>query len=353
MLFASLLIITFGIFNIYSATYFNSGSHYAKMQFLWLIVGLAIVYILLTFDYNILVNYSELFYWLSVILLIYTKFATRSVKGASSWIQIGGIQIEPGEFAKLALVLILAKKLSQMDGKINSFKNLSILIIYSIIPMGLIAAEPNLGMMLICFAIALGVLFIAGLDLKILFSGLLSLIPISLIIWNSGILKAYQKYRIISFLNPEAYSQDSGFQLMNSIIAIASGGIFGKGYLNSTQVSGGFIPEVHTDFIFSVVGEEWGLIGITVFLIVYGIVIYRMIKNAKESKDIVGCAICAGTASAFIFSIFQNIGMTIGLMPVAGITLPFMSYGGSSMLANFISLGLVLNVSMRKKKINF
>ena len=240
-----------------------------------------------------------------------------------------------------------------MEGDINNPRNFLTLTTYASIPMILIIVQPNLGMTLICFFITLGMFFISGLNLKVIIGGFLSAIPISLFIWFSGIMKTYQKDRILVFLNPEAYQMDAGFQLMQSIIGIGSGGLLGAGFLKGIQASGGFIPEAHTDFIFAAVGEEWGLAGSIFLLLLYGIIIYRMIKLAKESKDLMGRLICIGTASAFLFSILQNIGMTIGVMPVAGITLPFMSYGGSSILANFISLGLVLNVSMRKNKINF
>lgn len=349
----AILITLFGILNIYSAKHSDMGFSYAKLQFLWLIIGLAIVYLILTFDYNILGTYSKLIYWATVALLLYNDITSRAVKGASSWIRLGDRAIEPGEFVKFGLILILAKKLDDMDGNINNLKNFLILSFYAAVPMFLILIQPNLGMTLICFFITLGIYYISDLNIEVIKIGFLSSIPLGIIIWFSGILKAYQKQRILVFLSPESYQQDSGFQLTQSIISIGSGGFHGTGFLNGVHSSGGYIPEVHTDFIFAVVGEEWGLLGAIFLLILYSILIYRIIKIAKESKDIMGKLICVGTASSLLFSIFQNIGMTIGLMPIAGITLPFMSYGGSSILVNFMSLGLVLNVGMRKSKIHF
>jgi rod shape determining protein RodA len=353
MLITAILITVFGALNIYSVTHAKLGFYYFKLQILWLLIGLVLVYLILIFDYNLLGMYSKVIYWASVVLLLYNDVTSRAVKGASSWIRIGNRAIEPGEFVKIGLILLIAKKLHEMDGEINNPKNFITLSFYALIPMILIVIQPNLGMTLICFFITLGMFFIAGLNLKVIIGGFSALIPVSLIIWFSGIMKTYQKERILVFLNPDAYQQDAGFQLIQSIIGIGSGGLLGTGFLKGVQASGGFIPEAHTDFIFAAVGEEWGLIGSVILLILYGIIIYRMIKLAKESKDLMGRLICIGTASAFLFSILQNIGMTIGVMPVAGITLPFMSYGGSSILANFLSLGLVLNVSMRKNKINF
>lgn len=353
MLITVVLITIFGVMNIYSVTYSKQGFYYAKLQFLWLLMGLAIVYFILIFDYNFIGIYSKLIYWASIALLVFNDVTSRAIKGASSWIRIGNRAIEPGEFVKLGLILLLAKELDGMDGDINNPKNFLKLFIYALIPMILIVIQPNIGMTLICFFITLGIFFISGLNLKVIIGGFISLIPFSILIWFSGFLKEYQKQRILVFLNPQAYQQDAGFQLMQSIIGIGSGGLLGAGFMKGIQAPGGFIPEIHTDFIFAVVGEEWGLVGAIILLILYGIVLYRMIKLAKESKDLMGRLICIGTASAFLFSVLQNIGMTIGVMPVAGITLPFMSYGGSSIFANFMSLGLVLNVSMRKSKINF
>ena len=353
MLITAILITVFGIMNIFSVTHSKQGLFYSYLQILWLSLGLIVVYVILVFDYNLIGMYAYPIYWAGELLLIFNDITSKSVKGASSWIRIGNRAIEPGELVKFGLVLLLAKCLDEMNGDINNLKNFIKLSIYALIPMILIVIQPNIGMTLICFFITLGIFFISGLNLKVIIGGFISLIPLSLIIWFGGFLKEYQKLRILVFLDPESYQQGGGFQLTQSLIGIGSGGLLGAGFLKGTQAAGGFIPEGHTDFIFSVVGEEWGLIGAVLLLVLYGILIYRMIKLAKESKDIIGRLICVGTASAFLFSILQNIGMTIGIMPVAGITLPFMSYGGSSILANFMALGLVLNVSMRRNKINF
>lgn len=349
----TLLIVTFSILNVYSATHMTSGFSFAKLQTLWVLLGIIIILTISFLDYSFVKAYSELVYWASIALLMFNDITSRAVKGASSWIKIGSRAIEPGEFVKIGLVLILSKKIEDMEGDINEPKNLLKLAAYVIIPMFLIVIQPNLGMTLICFFTALGIFYIAGLNMKVIYTGIIAAIPISLIVWFSGILKTYQKNRIISFLNPELYQQDIAFQLMQGMIGIGSGGVLGKGFLNGTQVAGGYIPEVHTDFIFAAVGEEWGLVGAIALLVMYGFLIYRMLKIAKESQSIMSRCLCVGVAAALLFSILQNIGMTIGIMPIAGITLPLMSYGGSSMLANFISIGLVINMGKNKNKINF
>ena len=196
---------------------------------------------------------------------------------------------------------------------------------------------------------SVSVIFIGGINLKVFSIGLALLLVIVPVVWNSNLIKDYQKSRLTAFLNQNNDILGNGYQLEQSKIAIGSGGTLGKGYLKGTQISRGVIPESSTDFIFAVVGEEWGLAGGLFLLISYSIIIVRIILIAQSSKDIVGSLICAGIVMGFIFSIMVNMGMTIGIMPITGITLPFVSYGGSSILSNSISIGLVLNVGMRRR----
>lgn len=358
LLIIPVIISLFGSLNIYSATVNNanlksSGTHIFITQLIFLFLSLIFVYLSLLFDYIFISNFSYILYWVGVALLFYTDIAGNVTKGAQSWIKIFGITIEPAEIIKIGLILLIAKKISDMDGDVNKFKNLLQIVIYTAIPVVFILKEPNYGLAIICLCIVFGMLFISNLHLKIIFTVLLIAVLSCILVWKLNLLKPYQILRITSFLNPSASSSDSTLQVDNSILAIGSGGILGKGFLHSTQVSGGFIPEAQTDMIFSVVGEEWGLIGAVILFLLYVILLVRILKTSIQSKDILGKLICIGYFSALSFSIFQNIGMTIRLAPVAGITLPFMSAGGSSLLTNFIIIGLISNVSMRKKKINF
>lgn len=349
-----IIIVLFGTLNIYSATHMKFGTHYLESQFIWLVGGLTLTYFILIFDYSIIQSYANIIYWFGIFLLILNDTIFKStVNGASSWMKIGSFSMQPSEFAKLGMIIMLAKELSKMEGKINDLRNFFKLAAYAALPMMLIIIQPDMGMTMVCFFIVLGIFFAAGLDLKVIGGGILGLVAVIAVVWNSPLMEDYWKVRLTSFLNPESDELGSGLQLIQSQIGIGSGGILGKGFLKGTQIAGGFIPESHTDFIFSVVGEEWGLIGGIVLLFLYGIVIYKLINIAKNSKDIFGSVICVGVISTLLFSVLQNIGMTIGIMPITGITLPFMSYGGSSMLTSFMSLGLVLNIGMRKKKINF
>jgi len=344
-------IVIFGCINIYSATNKVSGMYYLKMQIAWMIIGLITVYLLLVFDYMLIENYAVIIYWAGVILLILGHFWGSTTNGANSWIRIGGVGIQPSEFAKIGMIIMIAKKLDQMEGKINDPKNLFELMFYAAVPMVLIIIQPDMGMTMVSFFIVLGIFYCIGLNYKIIFGGVTSVLIVVVGVWNSPIMKPYWKGRLTSFLDPEKYQLTSGLQLIQSKLAIGSGGIFGRGFGKGVQFNS--VPENHTDFIFAVLSEEWGLIGALLLLLLYGLLIYRLIKIAKESKDIFGTVLCVGFVSNLLFSIMQNIGMTMGLMPITGITLPFMSYGGSSLLTSFIALGLVLNVGMRRKKINF
>jgi rod shape determining protein RodA len=213
-----------------------------------------------------------------------------------------------------------------------------------------------MGMSMVCFFIVLGIFFVMGLDMRIIGGGLAALVLLIAIVWNSGLIEPYQKARFAGFLNPEADNANT-YHLTQSEIAIGSGGLLGSRPSlqndGNTSYSAQNVPEVRTDFIFSAIADQWGFVGAVLLLIMYGFLIYKMISIARTSKDIFGSVICVGIVSYFLFAISQNIGMTIGLMPITGITLPLISYGGSSLLTTVMSVGLVINVGMRRKKIHF
>ena len=357
IVFVVILIVLFGCTNIYSATGASLGYYYVKLQLLWLLVGLVVMYVVILIDYTILSNYAPLIYWAGVLFLLYNDLTSSAVNGASSWISIGSRAIQPSEFAKLGMIIMLARKLDDMEGNINNIKNFLILSFYALVPVALIVIQPDMGMTMVCFFIVLGIYFISGLNLKVIVAGFIAIIVLIVGVWNSGIMPFYWKKRLTIFLNPESDELGYGLQLIQSQIGIGSGGITGNGAKFGERAVTGFVsqfvPESHTDFIFSMVGERWGFVGGIILLILYFILLYRIISIARRSKDLFGNIICVGVFSSFLFSIIQNIGMTIGILPITGITLPFMSYGGSSLLTNFIALGLVLDIGMRKKKINF
>lgn len=358
LLLASIMTVLFGCLNIYLATKGSPETlNSFKKQLIFLGLSIVAIYFVLLIDYIMLKNYALIFYILSTLLLAVTPFLGKTINGATGWIRIGGFSMQPSELAKIAIIILVAKKLEDMDGKINDVKNFFILTAYIIVPVFFIVIQPDMGMTMVCFFIVLGMFFIAGLDMRIIGGGLLSLVVAVVIVWNSGLIHSYQKDRLTSFLNPEADELNTGLQLTQSMIGIGSGGVFGTGADLNINATTGYVaqnvPEKQTDFIFAVVGEHWGTLGAIFLLTLYGIIVYRTLVISRTSKDILGKMICVGFASYFLFAILQNIGMTIGLMPITGITLPLVSYGGSSLLTTMMSIGLILNIGMRKKKINF
>lgn len=357
ILISMILIVLYGTFNIYLVTKGGINAGCGPKQFVWLIISLIILYFFLAIDYSVIMNYVPLFYWGSVLLLIGTTFFGSVVNGARGWIKFGPVSLQTSEIAKIAIILMLAKKLDEMDGKINDVKNFFILAFYCAVPVLFIISQPDMGMTMVCFFIVLGIFYVSGLDIKIIGGGLASLVLGIIIVWNSGLIEQYQKNRFIGFLDPTADETGNGYHLIQSLIGIGSGGLFGSRPSITSDIAMGYaaqnVPEVHTDFIFAAISEQWGFVGAMLLLLLYGIMIYRMILIARTSKDIFGSVICVGIVSYFLFAIIQNIGMTIGLLPITGITLPLVSYGGSSLLTTILSVGLVLNVGMRRKKIHF
>lgn len=357
LLISTIVLILFGILNIYLCTKGDYGFLYAKKQFIWMIISLVALYIFISIDYRVFYNYVPIFYWGSIVLLLITRFAGTVVNGARGWLKFGPISLQPSEIAKVAMIMMLGKMLEEMDNDINNFRNLVKLSIYAGIPMIFIIIQPDMGMTMVCFFIVLGIFFVAGLDKRIFIGGFAALIVVVAIVWNVGLIQDYQKARITSFLHPEANATTTGYHLSQSLISIGSGGVVGDRPSLYNDGTSGYaaqhVPEVQTDFIFAAIAEQWGFIGVVLLLIVYGIAITRMINIARTAKDTFGSVICIGIVAYFLFAIFQNIGMTIGLMPITGITLPLISYGGSSMLSIVMTIGLVLNIGMRRKKIRF
>lgn len=358
MLFSMIALMIFGIINIYLASSAEYGTLFLKRQSIWFVVCLVALYFVVAIDYTLLKPYTPLFYWGSILLLIVTMLIGTEINGAKGWIRLGPLSFQPAELAKIATIMMLGKTLEEMNGTINEFKNFLTMAFYAIVPAVFIVIQPDMGMTMVLFFMVVGIFFIAGLDIKVIGGGLLSLFLAVIIVWNSGLIKDYQKTRITSFMNPESDTSESGYQLRQSLISIGNGGILGlQGNSitkeNSVGYASQYVPEVQTDFIFASIAEQWGLIGACFLLLLYGLLISRMIAIARTAKDAFGSIICVGLVAYFLFALLQNIGMTIGLMPITGITLPLLSYGGTSLLTTVISIGLVLNVGMRRKKIYF
>lgn len=352
-----IVLILFGILNIYIASRSEFGTMFLKRQLIWFVVSMVALYFMIAIDYTIFKGYTPLFYWVSVGLLILTMVIGTEINGAKGWIRLGPASFQPSELAKIATIMMLGKQLEDMDGTINELKNFMKMAFYAIVPAIFIVTQPDMGMTMVLFFIVLGIFFIGGLDIKIIGGGLLSLALAIILVWNSGIIKPYQKNRLMSFRNPEADSSDTGYHLRQSLISIGSGGFIGvRNPVVGDETSGyaaQYVPEVQTDFIFAAIGEQWGTLGCMALLLLYGILISKMIAIGRTAKDKFGSIICVGLVAYFLFAILQNIGMTIGLMPITGITLPLISYGGTSLLTTVLSVGLIINIGMRRKRIYF
>ena len=339
--------------------------YYFKKHVLWIAVGLAAMTGVLGINYTHLASRQKWIYGLMLFLLIAVLIPGigQVRKGSQSWLSLGFMDIQPAEFAKIMLIVAFAQFLSDRNGKLNTFKDFLPAFAYVGVPMLLIMRQPDLGTSLVFIGIFFGMMFVAGANPRLLLgifaAGLAFLIGglwvhFNLVEWLP--LKKYQLMRLVVFLDPYndgAGGRSYGFNLIQSQVAIGSGGLWGKGWGNGSQVQGNFLPEHHTDFIFSVIGEELGFVGATFVLLLFLVLIYRSILIALRAKDLFGTLIVTGIISMLVFHFTVNVGMTIGMMPITGIPLPLMSYGGSSMLANMIAMGLILNINMRRQKINF
>lgn len=353
-----ILIVIIGIITITNATIGASSDGFSLgtlkntiFQTIYFIVAIIIGFIILFIDYNTIGSYYKLLYMGSIFLLILVLAVGSVRNNAKCWLGVGPFGIQPSEFAKLTTIITIAKLMEDMDN-INKPKNLIKLIVAALIPMGLIQLQPDTGTNLIFFMTILGMLFMAGLDLRFIFGGAAAAIVSIFVLWEFNILKPYQKNRIIVFLRPETDKLGKGYNAFLAKVAIASGKFFGTGW-GAGLTNGKFLPESHTDFIFCVFAEKWGFFGVLLLLALYLNIILKSIAIAKTSKDKFGFYMVVGIITMFLFQIFQNIGMDIGLLPITGIPLPFVSYGGSSLLTSVMSLALILNVGMRRQKINF
>jgi rod shape determining protein RodA len=366
----TLLVLLAGIslLSIYSATMGPDSFYYVKRQIMWYGIGVVIIGIILIFDYRRLKELSLPFYIIGILLLLYVIFFGEEAKGAQRWIDLGPFRLQPSEFMKIFLVISIANLLTKVQEKLEtrSLRDDAIVTgkigLLSILPFALILQQPDLGTSLVLVGIVAGMLLIAGISWRLLL--LLLVLGISLIAGLvflyftnievfSLLIKKHQLPRIYGWLDPHSDATGYGYQLIQALLAIGSGQLMGKGFSHGSQAQGGWIPEVHTDFIFAIIGEEFGFIGASILISIYFILIYRLVQIALSCNDTFGSYLVSGIIGMLVFQIFQNIGMTLGLMPITGLALPFISYGGSALLTNIIAIGIVLNIAMRTKTYMF
>jgi len=348
-----------GALMIFSATRGRQGSnivdrYFLERQGLYIVIGLGIMAFTAAIDYRRLRELAPLLYGTTLFLLfaILTPLGSNK-RGTQAWFTLpSGFQLQPSEFAKLGLIIMLASYcgLSRSSGELVPMGPQRIVkaLCLAAAPLLLILLQPDLGTALVFGAITLAVLSVGGTKGRYLLLLAVLVVAVSAGVLQSGVLQKYQKDRLTTFLNPTKGTRDAAFNLTQSKTAIGSGGLTGKGLFEGTQTKLGYVPEQHTDFIFSVVGEETGLFGSTLLLALFGLVMWRTWRAAVLANDSAGTLICIGVLAMLCFQMFENVGMTMGIMPITGITLPFVSYGGSSTLACFGAIGLVLNVHMRR-----
>lgn len=315
-------------------------------------IGTVASLIFLRFNYTSFQGMIPWLYALAVLLLLTVYIPGLGIEayGSRAWINLRIVTFQPSEIVKLIYIFILADYLNNHRGELNSFLSLLKAVAVAA-PIILIVLKEDFGSAMVFASIWVVMLFFAGIDMKAFakfFAIVFAMIPVSYILMQD-----YQRDRLEAFLHPNNLSLGGNFQVWQSKVAIGSGGIFGKGLFNGTQKSGDFVPVQTSDFIFSVIGEELGLVGGILVITLFGLLLFRLLKILRESLDFYGALIVSGVIGMFIFQIFENIAMTMGIMPVTGITLPFLSYGGSSIISNVLAIGIVMNVASRNKKIAF
>lgn len=351
---STVLLIIYGITAIASATHITKGGsmNLMKVQIIAFILGIIGVIIILMIDYNTFGDNYTILYVVNILLLVSVLFLGSKIKGSKSWIDFGPLNFQPSEVVKLGFILTYAKYLEKKKDNLNRIIDILPAVMHMGVVIGLILLQPDFGTALVFIFISVFMLFAAGLNYKMI-AGAFATFLVSIPAMWFFLFKPYQKDRIRVFLNPELDPMGAGYHVLQSQTAIGSGQFSGKGLFQGTQNNLGFIPERHTDFIYSVIGEELGLIGAVAVILLFMWLLLRCIHIAKVSKDDYGMLICVGVTAMYLFHVLENIGMTIGLMPVTGIPLPFISYGGSSLLTNMAAVGLVLNVGMRRQVIRF
>ena len=344
-----LLICALGVLEIYSTTYGTKFAGAHVRQIYWIMAGLAVMLAVSLINYQVLLENAHWLYIASFVSLLAVTIFGKKYLGARRWILLpGGQHFQPSEWVKLVLILMLAKYFSghneREDASLSDIVKAGLI---AGVPMLLVLKQPDLGTALTYVPVALMGLFLGGIQFR--HAAVILVVAGVLMpgVWHYG-LKPYQKDRLTSFLHPEADSQKTGYQLEQSKIAVGSGGIWGKGVRKGTQTQGSFLPEPHTDFIFAAWSEEHGFVGAVALLLLYFLVLMRLIHNAQTAPDSAGGFVVMGVVAVLLFHILVNAGMVVGYMPVTGIPLPLMSYGGSSVLFMFLALGIVMNIRMRR-----
>ncbi len=361
------LVIIYGLATIYSASRGGAlGTSLVHRQLMWAIGGAIAFALAVSFDHKSYPRILRWVYGVNILLLVAVLAVGQERNGAKSWFGFGGFGVQPSEFAKVAVIMALAVYLSRNSDHIGELPVFLKSLMWVGATLILVMGQPDLGTSMVLMSIWFGMVFVAGARAKHL-AVLIGIVAVMGVVgWHGPtfiektfgkhvhpVFKEYQKKRLASFINPEVDPRNTGYHVIQSRIAIGSGQTTGRGYLHGTQGQLGFIPERHTDFIFTVVGEELGFVGAGLLLLLYFVLVWKGLVIMSETEDSIGRFTAAGVVAMFLFHIVENIGMTLGVMPVTGVPLPLFSYGGSNLLANMMALGLLVGIGMRRHKINF
>jgi rod shape determining protein RodA len=344
-----LALLCVGVLAVYSATY-DAGervSPWALRQISWVVLGLVGMVAAFAVDYRRLEHWVYPLYGVSLFLLLLVPICGSFGGGARRWIDLGFFSLQPSELAKVALLLVLARYFhTSAPPQGYGMRELLYPVCLFVLPAGLVLAEPNLGTAIILGLIFLSLVFTAGIRLSTLGAATVVGVGVLPLLWQH--MKPYQRERVLSFLHPDADPLGTGYHMIQSKITVGSGMLWGKGFLQGTQNRLDFLPEKHTDFVFAVLAEEWGFVGAVTVLVLYGALLARLLSIAWKARDQFGALLAVGAASVVFWQVFINIGMNLGILPVVGVPLPLLSYGGSSLLTMMVTLGLALNVSTRR-----
>mgnify|MGYP002556870060 FL=1 len=354
ILICTIILLAIGLVALFSATQ-NSDYEEFKKQIMWIGISIPVIVVVILVDYEILAKISPVIYGLSLISLVAVLF-TEPINGATSWFNIGPFSFQPAEFAKIAVVLFMANVMVKLQQKgrdeINRFCKLGIILATVAVPTLLIIKQPDYGTALAFLVALIFMLYVAGINKKYIITAVL-LVVILVPLAYFFILPEHAKARIDVYLNPNLDPRGDGYNIIQSKLAIGAGQIFGMGLFKGNQTQLGYLYPKTTDFIFAVISEEMGFVVAGAIILLYVILITKSIQVAKTAKDDLGSYIATGIVGIFFFHMLENIGMTMGLLPITGIPLPFVSYGGSSMLTNLTLIAILLNISTRRKKAMF
>lgn len=354
LLVVTTLILTFiGVVMIYSATKGKLAlagedpRYYLKRQAVFVVIALVVMVVAALFDYRRLEQFSTLLYVGIVFALLAVLSPVGShALGSQRWFSLGPLQLQPSEFATLVLIVAIATYCARRPEGLD-FRDLVRLVLMSALPILLVIAQPDLGTAIVMSVILMVMLAVAGMPGRYLLLLIVGAVVVVVFVLNVGLLKHYQIVRLTSFVSPHGASQNVTYNVTQAKNAIAVGGIFGQGLFHGAQTNLAYVPEQQTDFIFSAVGEQLGFVGAGCLLLLYGVVAWRVLRTAQLAKDTFGRLLCSGVFALFVFSVFENVGMNMGIMPVAGIPLPFLSYGGSAMIGFGAAIGLTISVHLR------